>query len=176
MTFSEVARELGLYYHWDERTIIWELGNLAKALGITRFPKTREFKEKGKAPLLLAIRCHGGKEKFSKLSGLLRTTIGSGTPNGYWSNERIESDLAEFCKGRDFFQQLENSKRLDSTTSKQLSVERGLVKMSLLKNEHKPTSEEYRLDRNLSRKAPKEGLLFKEGFPEHSRAQTTWFS
>ncbi|HTU78566.1 MAG TPA: hypothetical protein VMF09_07385 [Solirubrobacteraceae bacterium] len=84
---------------WDEERIERTISPLVKELG--RWPTKSEFRRAGLRAALSAVYDHGGSAYWQKRLGVGPSPFTGRVPSRTtWTEERIESELREFCKGR----------------------------------------------------------------------------
>jgi hypothetical protein len=84
---------------WDDERIETAIAPLVKELG--RWPTKSEFHRAGLRAALSAVYDHGGSAPWQKRLGVSRKPFKGPLPDRRrWTDERVETELREFCQGR----------------------------------------------------------------------------
>lgn len=83
---------------WDDERIETAIAPLVKELG--RWPTKGEFRRAGLGGALSAVYDHGGSARWQKRLGVSPKPFDGPLPyRQRWTDERVESELREFCQG-----------------------------------------------------------------------------
>lgn len=84
---------------WDDERIETAIAPLVGELG--RWPTKSEFQRPGLRVALSAVYDHGGSALWQKRLGVSRKPFKGPLPDSRrWTDERVETELREFCRGR----------------------------------------------------------------------------
>ena len=84
---------------WDDERIELAISPLVKQLG--RWPTKSEFRRAGLGAALSAVYDHGGSRRWQRRLGVRPRPLAGPVPDRTrWTQERIESELRKFCRGR----------------------------------------------------------------------------
>ena len=94
-------RRAGIRRSWTPEAIETELAGLIGSG--TTWPSKAEFRQAGLASMLSAIYSHEGPAYWAKRMNVTRAPSPAAGATRRWTEERIRSELGEFCAGRTFW-------------------------------------------------------------------------